>query len=107
MDSITKNPDLQKIAEAIFSNLTEEDDFLKCQEVNSFWKEILDRPMFWVKKLVVEKKITYESYVKWTKLIRQKKPRITEVVIIKKLYFDLCKYITPNQTAFICEKNWT
>ena len=106
MDSITKNPDLQKIAEAIFSNLTEEDDFLKCQEVNSFWKEILDRPMFWVKKLVVEKKITYESYLEWTKYI-QEKIMITEIPVLKKVYFDLCKHITPNQTAFICEKNWT
>ena len=49
MDYIINNPGLQKIIEKIFFNL----DFLDlqtCQLINKSSKEILDNPMFWLKK---------------------------------------------------------
>ena len=77
MDLITKNPGLQQIAEAIFSNLIEEDDFSKCQEVNTFWKKVLDRPIFWLKKCA-EKGLSNQYYLEWTKLIQQPKEPIAD-----------------------------
>ena len=52
MDLIIKSPGLQHIAEAMFSNLTKEDEFSKCQEVNTFLKSILNGPTFWLKPVL-------------------------------------------------------
>ena len=77
MDLITENPGLQQIAEAVFSNLSKEDDFSKCQKVNKFWKKILDRPTFWLKKCA-EKGLSNQYYLEWDKLIRQPKDQTVE-----------------------------
>ena len=50
LESLTKNPGLQHIAEEIFQNL-DKHSLLKLRLVNSSWKGILDRPMFWYRKL--------------------------------------------------------
>ena len=105
MDLITKNPGLQQIAEAIFSNLREEDDFSKCQEVNTFWKEILDRPIFWLKKCA-EKGLSNQYFLEWTKLIQQPKDQTADEEVtfcLKKMYCEET-FLPPIQIAFIYHK---
>ena len=50
MDTITKNPGLQHISEDIFK-LLDVKSLLNCRLTNSSWKNILQRPMFWLQKL--------------------------------------------------------
>ena len=57
MDSITSNQGLQHIAEKIFMPLQFK-DVLKCRLVNKFWKEVIDQPMFLIKKLEVTMSLT-------------------------------------------------
>ena len=52
MDSIASNQGLKHIAEKIFMPLQFK-DVLKCRLVNKFWKEVIDQPMFLIKKLEV------------------------------------------------------
>ena len=57
MDSIASNQGLQHIAEKIFMPLQFK-DVLKCRLVNKFWKEVIDQPMFLIKKLEVTMSLT-------------------------------------------------
>ena len=50
MDAITKNPGLQHISQDIF-NLLDKKSILDCRLVNHAWKNILDEPTFWLKKM--------------------------------------------------------
>ena len=47
LESFINNPGLQHIAEKIFQNFDNPASLLKLRLVNSSWKRILDRPMFW------------------------------------------------------------
>ena len=51
MENIIKNPGLKHIAENVFLNLNYE-KLETCRLVNEFCKEILDNPMFWLKKFI-------------------------------------------------------
>ena len=51
MEIILNNPGFQQIAENVFLNLNYEKLEI-CRLVNEFCKEILDNPMFWVKKFI-------------------------------------------------------
>ena len=89
MNLITENPGLQQIAEAVFSNLCNEDDFSNCQKVNRFWKKILDRPTFWLKKCA-EKGLSNQYYLEWAKLIQQPKDHTDDEEVtfyLKIMYF--------------------
>ena len=57
MDSIASNQGLKHIAEKIFMPLQFK-DVLKCRLVNKFWKEVIDQPMFLIKKLEVTMSLT-------------------------------------------------
>ena len=57
MDSIASNQGLQHIAEKIFMPMKFK-DVLKCRLVNKFWKEVIDQPMFLIKKLEVTMSLT-------------------------------------------------
>ena len=106
MDFITENPGLQQIAEAVFSNLWKEDDFSKCQKVNRFWKKILDRPTFWLKKCA-EKGLSHQYYLEWAKLIQQPKEQTVEEDVtdcLKGMYFQTKPFLPPIQIAFIYQK---
>ena len=48
---MTENPGLQHISEQIFLNLNNE-NLLKCQQVNKDWEQIINNPTFWLKKCV-------------------------------------------------------
>ena len=50
MDTITKNPGLQHISEDIFK-LLDNKSLMNCRLTNSSWKNILQRPIFWLQKL--------------------------------------------------------
>ena len=102
MDLITKSPGLQHIAEAIFSNLIGEDEFSNCQEVNKFWKNVLNRPTFWLKKCA-ERGLSNECFLEWSKLIQQKQHIVNEDVTfyLKKMYFLTKTFLPPIQMAFI------
>ena len=53
MEKITKIPGLLHISKDIFQ-LLDKDSLLNCRRVNSSWKEFLDQPIFWSKKLKSE-----------------------------------------------------
>ena len=53
-DRITKIPGLQHVSEDIFK-LLDKKSLTDCRLVNSSWKNVLDQPMFWLKKLKLEK----------------------------------------------------
>ena len=53
METITKIPGLQHISEDIFK-LLDKKSLINCRKVNSSWKYVLDRPIFWLKKLKSE-----------------------------------------------------
>ena len=50
MDSFTKNPGLFHISEKIFKFL-DQNSLMDCRMVNKSWKQVLDQPIFWLKKL--------------------------------------------------------
>ena len=51
LKSLINNPGFQHIAEKIFLNI-DKHSLLKFRLVNSSWKRILDRPMFWYRNLI-------------------------------------------------------
>ena len=72
MDIITKNPGLQHISEEIFMNLDSE-CLMNCQEVNSYWKELIKNPKFWLKKCnsnTSSFQLTKKSQMEWKTAIQ-------------------------------------
>ena len=53
MEKITKSPGLQHISEDVFK-LLDKKSLLNCRMVTSSWKEFLDQPIFWLKKMKLE-----------------------------------------------------
>ena len=49
MEKILNNPGLVHLAENIFGNLADEDAEV-CQDINQSSKQILENPMFWLRK---------------------------------------------------------
>ena len=90
MDTILKNPGLQHIAEDIFLNLGE-NSLKKCINLNQNAMELINRPMFWFKKLSQVK--LFSKYIApWRELIcklnsKCKKPGL--VFIFLSHYFSL------------------
>ena len=73
MDQITNNPGLQHITEDILLNL----DFKKiqvCQSVNKNFKEILNDPIFWLKKWRLNG-LSKENHTDWVKAIQLTKSK--------------------------------
>ena len=69
METIIKNPGIQHLAENVFWNLNVED--LKiCAQINQSCKQILENPMFWLKKF---RNIAKENYKDWIKAIKLEK----------------------------------
>ena len=60
MDSIASNQGLQHIAEKIFMPMKFK-DVLKCRLVNKFWKEVIDQPIFLIKKFEVTMSLRYRE----------------------------------------------
>ena len=85
MESIIQNPGLQLITETILFNL----DFQalkKCQLLSKSFKEILDDPIFWLRKWRIKNGLSEKNYDDWIKAIQLTKNTNVEVNI--KLYLE-------------------
>ena len=69
MDQITKNIGLQHIAEEIFKHLDKE-NLMNCRKVSQSWKDILDGPMFLLKR-IENTNIPTEIKKNWKMLIKE------------------------------------
>ena len=67
-ESIFNNPGLQHIAENIFGNVNYE-DLEVCRSVNQSCKNILDEPIFWLKKFI-RRGLSMKDQLDWTKAIQ-------------------------------------
>ena len=68
MEKFLNKPGLQHLAENIFLNLSPA-DLKKCQIINQFASQILDNPMFWIKKLI-RNGLSEEHQNEWIKAIQ-------------------------------------
>ena len=85
MESIIQNPGLQHITETILFNL----DFQalkKCQLLNKSIKDILEDPMFWLRKWRMQKGLSKKNYDDWVKKIQL--TRNTNVEANVQLYLE-------------------
>ena len=87
METIITNPGLQHLAEKIFWNLDTE--HLKiCGLINQSCKQILENPMFWLKKF---RNLSKENRKKWIKVIKLLKNSEKIDTIISYLQWNLKK----------------
>ena len=69
MERLTKNPGLQHVAEDIFGFLDKK-NLMDCRLVNKSWKEILEGPVFWLKKLDEENR-SEDDQRRWKNLAQE------------------------------------
>ena len=67
METFTKNPGLQHIAEDIF-NILDKKSLIDCRLVNKSWRTIIKRPIFWLRK---SKSTMPENSKTWKILVDQ------------------------------------
>ena len=60
IDKIIKNPGLQHVSEDIFQ-LLDKKSLMNCRLVNQSWKNVMDQPNFWFKKLKEDEKDLFEN----------------------------------------------
>ena len=70
MEKIINNPGLQHLAEKVFLNL-EPEDLEVCAMINQSSKQILDNPIFWLKKFV--SKMSKKNENDWAKAFKSAK----------------------------------
>ena len=85
MENIMQIPGLQHISEMILFNLDFE-DLKKCQLLNKSFKDILEDPMFWLRKWRTQRGLSKKNHDDWVKAIQLTKNTIMEVNI--KLYLE-------------------
>ena len=87
MESIINNPGLQHLAENFFWNLDTE--HLKiCRLINQSCKQILENPLFWLKKF---KNLSKENLKDWIKILKEVKNSEEINAIISYLQWNLKK----------------
>ena len=69
MESIIKNPGFQHITEMILFNLNIQ-AVKKCQLLNKSFKEILEDPMFWLRKWIMQRGLSKKNYDDWVRAIQ-------------------------------------
>ena len=112
MDQIINNPGFQHITEKILLNLDYE-DFQVCKLINKSCKEILDNPMFWLKKWK-SRGLCDENHENWAKAIQITHNTILEKnvhayikMIIKIGHFvDVPCYINSKVVAAFSNEIW-
>ena len=67
MEAFVTNPGLQHLAEKVFFNLNVEDMKI-CAEINQSCKQILENPMFWLRKF--EGCLSKKNQREWIKIIQ-------------------------------------
>ena len=63
MEKIINNPGLQHLAEKVFLNLNVKDTKI-CAQINQSCHQILDNPMFWLRKFVGLSKADQKDWIK-------------------------------------------
>ena len=116
MENFINNPGFQHLAENIFCNL-ELEDLKLCGLINQSCKQILDNPMFWLKKF---RSLSEENEKNWIKTMKSVNNSGKEKAIIsylqwnlKKKVVDLPCYSSPaaqdhfrKKIRKICQKHW-
>ena len=87
MEKILKNPGLEHLAENIFGNLSDEDVEV-CRDINQSSREILDNPMFWLRKF---RSLSKENQKEWINVIQSVKNSEKVKAIISYLKWKLKK----------------
>ena len=101
MEKILNNPGLQHLAENIFLNLNSA-GLKKCQPINQSASQILEKPMFWIKKCI-RNGLSEENQNDWIKAIQsetnfEKKKNIAAYLswyLKYKKFFDPPCYTKP------------
>ena len=101
MENFLNNPGLKHLTEKIFLNLNSA-HLKKCQMINQSASQILETPMFWIKKLI-RNGLSEENQNDWIKAIQsetnfEKKKNIVDYLSWnskKKTCFDLPCYTKP------------
>ena len=116
LEKILNNPGLVYLAENIFGNLTDEDVEI-CRHINQSSKQILDNPMFWLRKF---KSISKANQRNWINVIQSLKnfEKIKAIILYfqwnlkKEGSVDLPCYTSPDvqdefreKISFICRKS--
>ena len=86
LESIFNNPGLQHITENIFCNLNNE-DLEVCRTVNQSCRQVLDEPMFWLKKFI-RRGLSMKEQLDWTKAIQLTKYTNLEKNVLS--YLKIC-----------------
>lgn len=85
MENIIRNPGLQHITEMILFNLDFE-DLKKCQLLNKSFKDILEDPMFWLRKWRTKGVLSKKNHDDWANAIKLTKNTNVEANV--KLYLE-------------------
>ena len=81
LENILQNPGLHHIAEIIFWNLNHEElEF--CHLINQPCKQILENPMFWLKKFIRKGLPIKDQMDDWTKAIQLTKDTVLEKIVL-------------------------
>ena len=96
MENIITNPGLQHLAEKIFWNLDVE--HLKiCGLINQSCQQLLDDPMFWLKKFVG---LSKDNQKDWIKVIQSVKNSEKEKAVISYLQWNLKKEVLEDLPCY-------
>ena len=87
LENILNNPGLTHIAENIFGNLAD-DEVEVCRNINQSSKEILDNPMFWLRKFG---SLSKENQEDWINVIQSAKNSKKKKAVISYLQWNLKK----------------
>ena len=85
MENIIQNPGLQHITEMILLDLDFE-DLQTCQPLSKSCQEIIEDPMFWLRKLRAQRGLSEKNYNDWAKAIQS--ARNTNMETNVKLYLQ-------------------
>ena len=87
MEKFTKIPGLQRISEDIFE-LLDKKSLMDCRLVNSSWKNVLEQPILWLKKMKLEN-VPMNVQQSWKNLAQQLEnghPKKEFVLTLIKIY---------------------
>ena len=99
MENIIQNPGLQHITEMILLDLDFE-DLQTCQPLSKSCQEIIEDPMFWLRKLRAQRGLSEKNYNDWAKAIQS--ARNTNMETNVKLYLQRVIYIKNHVADFPC-----
>lgn len=99
LERIINTPGLVHIAENIFNNLDYE-DVKVCRDINQSSQQILDKPMFWLRKF---RQLSKKNQEDWIKFIQSVNNSEMEKAIISYLQSNLKKETILGPQIWICK----